>query len=183
MATSVFSPRTGAVVKVKPDASTTGVFTITVNGAPLTLPVTGFALDMNTNHQFLHTLNDFIYVHVFGERIGELTVSGMCFMGDTCNNPELSVKSALTQYNQYRLSKTKRGYPIALSDAGTFWGFLTGMRIDSARPDLMMAQWSMRFHVIQNNSGPISSLNMWRPPSSNYMNTFPGGFLDGPVLT
>jgi hypothetical protein len=168
MSTSVFSPRGGAVVKVVTDARTSGVFSIKIANAPITLPVTGFALDMATNQQFLHTLNDFIYVHVFGDRIGELTVSGLCFMGETCGSPELSVRRAVQLYNRYRLSREKKGYQVALSDAGTFWGFLTGARIDSVRPDLMMAQWSLRLNVIQQSGGSPAAFG----------NEFRGGGID-----
>lgn len=155
MSTSVFSPRGGALVKVVTDASTSGVFSIKIANAPINLPVTGFTLDLSTNQQFLHTLNDFIYVHVFGDRIGALTVSGMGFIGDTCGDgSSQGVGAAVGLYNKYRLSKEKKGYPIALSDAGMFWGFLTGLRIDSARPDLMMVQWSLRFNVIQQSNAP-----------------------------
>jgi hypothetical protein len=44
--------------------------------------ITGFKVQLKGGVQFLHTLNDFIYVYTFGERMGQVTISGISFYQD-----------------------------------------------------------------------------------------------------
>jgi hypothetical protein len=56
------------------------------------------------------------------------------------------------------------------------------MRMEMPRADILLAQWSLRFNVIPRKAAPTNSVDQWRPPSSNYMNTYPRGFYGGPVF-
>lgn len=129
------TPRGGSVFKL----STPG----------LSLPVTGFTLDLSSNFQFQHTLNEFIYVYAFGERVGEMVVSGMGFLGACGAAKSKSACDVLTTtYKTKSLGNSKKGTTITLGGCGSFWAFLTGLRIEVPRPEVLVAQWSMRFHVI-----------------------------------
>jgi hypothetical protein len=85
MAQSIFTPCEGAIVKVnlcpQGGGGGGGTFNVTVNGAQLGFPTSGFILEMQGNYQFLHALDQFIYYYNFGDRVGELTVSGFGFIG------------------------------------------------------------------------------------------------------
>lgn len=154
---SVFSPCRGKVVVFKPSSceESTPIFKLNLGASngTLTAPMTGFALELNGNYQFLHTVNDFIYVYSFGDRIGELTISGLGF-ADVC-----SIRSGREQgkkltdvikfYELNRL-KEKRDMTVTIGDDTTFWAFLTGARFEMQDPQTLVGQWSLRFHVVPN---------------------------------
>jgi hypothetical protein len=59
------------------DASGPGTFNVTLDGKAIDFPVTGVVLEMQGNYQFLHTLDNFVYYYSFGDRVGEMIVSGI----------------------------------------------------------------------------------------------------------
>lgn len=154
MAKSVFPTCDGRVVRVPINCADESavVAKITVDNAELGFPVTGFALEFEGNYQFLHTVNQFVYAYIFGDRIGLLTLSGMSFLAPPCG-PEASKSkdaSLCSLFNKYKEKRLKKGKAIPINIHGCIatTGFLTGMRIELARPELPIVQYVMRFHVI-----------------------------------
>lgn len=160
MATSVFTPCEGAIVKVDlcPGASGSGgggTFNVTIDGGQIGFPTSGFVLEMQGNYQFLHALDQFIYYYNFGDRVGELTVSGFGFLGKPCNEAGAGddrggVCGIYDFYKNNKQSKTKKAISVGTDKCGAFKGFLTGMRIEisSGAGGIPIGQWSLRFHVI-----------------------------------
>lgn len=160
MATSVFTPCEGAIAKIdlcdSEGGGGGGTFNITVNGKAMSMPTSGFILEMQGNYQFLHTLDQFIYYYNFGDRVGELTVSGFGFMGAPCNSSlgaqaaDENVCGVLDFYMENRQAKIKKAVSVGTDKCGTFWSFLTGMRLEisSGAGGVPIGQWSLRFHVI-----------------------------------
>lgn len=160
---SVFQPCGPAISKVVLDCAEAGgkgkEGFITVTGGcggdgGLGLPITNFRLELQCNYQFLHTVNDFIYLYVFGDRVGELHVSGMGFLGDDCGNAEKADSGtckAFSFYNSNKVSACTEPLRVALSECNgaSFFAFLTGVAIEQPRPDLPIVQWGLRFNVVQ----------------------------------
>ena len=127
-------------------------------GGELSLPMTAFRLEQQCNYQFLHTVNDFIYLYVFGDRVGELQVSGMAFLAGTCGEGgSQNDNGACAAYNFYNDNKVSNcTTPLNISIEGcpnaTFFAFLTGMAIEVPRPDLPIVQWGLRFNIVQKKS-------------------------------
>lgn len=128
------------------------------SAAGLAVPITGFTLDLGTNHQFLHTLDQFIYLYAFGDRIGELVLSGIAFAG-TCAKDmggnriekELAPNNVLSYYAQNSVSRADGPEPtfITIGDAGNvILGFLTGVRLDMPNPTMPIVQWALRYSVV-----------------------------------
>ena len=106
-----FTPCAGAVAIIKPKNCTGDVFKIKfndVNGGQLTAPTSGFALELNGNYQFLHTVNDFIYVYAFGDRVGELTVSGFGFVKPCPGANSAKLCNVYDFYQKNRIKKTSK---------------------------------------------------------------------------
>lgn len=142
-----FTPGAGTVTRVLSEKEDT-IFKIAFSGgAALTLPVTGFAIEQSGNYQFLNTVNNFIYVYSFGDRISEMTVSGLGFV-KTCNAEETKINNIFTFYNTNKISRGLQ-LSVTLGDANeAFYAFLTGMRCELQDPMTMIGQWSLRFHVV-----------------------------------
>ena len=157
MATSIFTPCEGAVVKIDlcPGGGGGGTFNVTVDGEKIGFPISGFVLEMQGNYQFLHSLDQFIYYYNFGDRIGEMTVSGFGFMERTCEpggllNRSGNVCGILDFYDKNKQSKRRQAITVGTDKCGTFNAFLTGMRLEisSGAGGMPIGQWSFRFHVI-----------------------------------
>lgn len=109
--------------------------------------ITQAALVEEGNFQFLHTLAETIYVYVFGDRIGELRVSGIAFSKLCGADDETGIEQVIRNYRQNKLST--RGGPVivAYGTSTPFRAFLTGMTTDISDPEQMLTQWSFRFNT------------------------------------
>jgi hypothetical protein len=106
--------------------------------------ITQAGITQNGNFQFLHTVNDQIFVYVFGDRISELYVAGVGF-GTPCNGGENGAAQLLDLYRQKRLSVAGAPAVVTLGGRG-FQSFLTGMNLEIADAELQLVQYSLRFN-------------------------------------
>jgi hypothetical protein len=147
-----FTPCAGAVAIIKPKNCTGAIFKIKfggVKGGQLTAPTSGFALELNGNYQFLHTVNDFIYVYAFGDRVGELTVSGFGFVKPCPGADSAKICNVYDFYQKNRIKENgKMSVTIGDCANSTFWAFLTGMRLELQDPQTLVGQWSLRFNIV-----------------------------------
>lgn len=114
--------------------------------------ITEFKVAAQGGVQFMHTLRDFIYVYVFGERISQMTIAGLSFFydcgGSTCHG--------LEYVNAYYLANrvSERATPITtvLGCGSPFFGFLVGMTIDLNNPADLIGQFALDLRVIPEQS-------------------------------
>ena len=157
MATSVFTQCDGAIARVPINcADDKYLVRINFNGTQIPMPVTGFALEMGGNYQFLHTLSEFIYFYAFGDRVSELNITGMAFIASSCGPSIVKRKDSLKDvYDFYKTNratkKRARAISLTLGKVDTFWAFLTGMRMEIPRADIPLAQYLLRLHVVPIN--------------------------------
>ena len=95
------------------------------------------------NYQFLHTINDAVYVYVFGDRVGSLVVGGIAF-GVPCGGGN-GITEVILRYNQHRIAATGNPVIVGFADLA-FPCFLTGFNVDTADPETHTAQWALRFN-------------------------------------
>jgi len=106
--------------------------------------ITSVSVSNQGGFQFLHTLKNFIYLHTFNERIGEMNVSGITFAGG-CDpaNPRAGIESVLGYYDQLRT--TRRYAPIQVVIGRlAFSAFLLGVRADIANADFGLGHFTFR---------------------------------------
>jgi hypothetical protein len=143
---NMFSDRTGRVVLV-PDAG--APVALSVQGWPgaqaLKAAITSINLGAAGNVQFVHTLRDFVYVYVFGERMSEITVGGLAFPNDCQARTPGGIENLWRFYQRNRVAS--RGAPLGLAVGATmmFEGFLTGFTVALNDPQFGLAQWALRF--------------------------------------
>lgn len=111
--------------------------------------ITQAAINEKGNYQFLHALDETIYAYVFGDRIGELSVSGMCF-SNTCEGGASGMKQIIDAYRANRIAQ--RGEPVQVSFGEVdYRGFLVGMSLDVADAEKLLGQWTFRFQTFPGN--------------------------------
>jgi hypothetical protein len=145
-----FTPCAGAVAISRDGCDPADHMIITL-GSEFNSIITSLSLELSGNYQFLHTLNDFIYVYSFGDRIGVLNVSGVGFT-NPCGEKG-AIMESYEYYKTERIAKSERAITITLEDSkakGTFLGFLTGMRVDVTSDTAVgpLGYWSMRFELL-----------------------------------
>lgn len=122
-----------------------------VNGSSAQNAVlTGISASTQGNYQFMLTLRNFTYVYMFGEKMGDVVVSGIglreCgeFGG---GGPINGLTAAIAYYNTYAISVT--GVPVGLTFAGfTLWAFLVGGTFAYLDPKNRITQFQLKFKVI-----------------------------------
>ena len=100
----------------------------------------------NVNVQFLHTLGNRVYVYAFGDRMGQIQLSGMAFLNaaDDCLH-QSDTHSAKNILNWYRLNKSStRSDAIRISLFDTaFQAFLVGLTADVIDDKTRLVQWNL----------------------------------------
>jgi hypothetical protein len=152
-----FAHKRGSVVRVTGQWQQAGgllPFRIIMAGIDITAPntraiITQGAIVEHGNYQFLHTLNETIYAYVFGDRIGELRVSGICF-AHPCGGAQSGMKQIIDNYRAKRIAQL--GGPVQVSFGEVdYKGFLVGMNLDMADPERNLGQWTFSFNTFPGN--------------------------------
>ena len=108
--------------------------------------ITGISANTQGNYQFLMTLRNYTYVYVFGERMGDFTVSGVSLNG-LCGSLADGMTWAIEYYNRVCISST--GQPITLSMGGYgTYAFLVGGSFDYSDPANRLGRFSYSFKTV-----------------------------------
>jgi len=123
--------------------------TFTLNPAIPSSPghavVSGVSARTQGNYQFLLTLRNYTYVYVFGEKMGDVVVSGIG--GMECFLSGHGLTAAMDYYNTYAISIT--GTPVTLVFAGySADAFLVGGKFDYMNPKSRLAKFQLIFKTI-----------------------------------
>ena len=108
--------------------------------------ITGISLSTQGNYQFLLTLRNYTYVYVFGERMGDFTVSGVSLAG-LCGSFTDGMTWAIEYYNRVCISAT--GAPIVISMGGYgMYAFLCGGQFVYQDPASRLGQFQYTFKTV-----------------------------------
>ena len=159
-----FAHNRGSVVRVTAQHNTPGgllPFRIVVQDTELASPFTRAIITQagileNGNYQFMHTLNETVYAYVFGDRIGELRLSGLCF---TIPCPDFAVRTENDNDGFQQISRMYRDFrianvngPVGISfGAIDYKGFLVGMNLEVIDAERNLGQWAFRFNTFPGN--------------------------------
>lgn len=112
--------------------------------------VTRVTISTQTNHQFLHSLGGDLYIYVFGDRVGELNISGMS-VGSDCSNPGDTQHGIEKIYNFYATNKlSRRATPIGitLGQSTVFQAFLASFNADVYDHKANLIQYSLGLFLL-----------------------------------
>ena len=117
--------------------------------------VTGVSYGLSGNYQFLHTVNNFIYLYAFGDRISTINITGLAALKTCAENPK-TIAKIYDFYKANRVAKKKNAMRIVVNGRGggemnlRFFGYLTGMTLDIKNTESLgnIAFWNMRFEAV-----------------------------------
>lgn len=112
--------------------------------------VTGISVRQQENLLFSHTLGDFIYIYVFGERIGEIVITGLAFIDDCRDDGATGAAGVLQYYRANRVSSrpTPISVQIGSQAEGVIEGFLISMDISIVDPLFKLGQFALRMALL-----------------------------------
>lgn len=154
MSAIIFPHARGTVKRVRGPWERPSAFRVTMQGWNFRQRaiITQAAVVQNGNFQFLHTLNDQIFVYVFGDRISELQIGGIAFgtfggfLPNFCSEEGSGTEDVFPFYRFYRVANRAEPILIRTGPSAVFRGFLTGMHFEVADPESMLGHFSFRFH-------------------------------------
>lgn len=106
--------------------------------------ITRVTVSQSVNIQFLHTMGKHVYVYVFGDRMGQIGLSGLSFAND-CIAPGEShgVVKMFDWYRQHKASKRKDAVRINIGMRDNMDGFAKDFTFDVVDPATQMVQWNL----------------------------------------
>jgi hypothetical protein len=113
--------------------------------------ITGIGLAEETSHQFMHTLGGDIYIYVFGDRIGQLMISGLACASNCDDQGDPGEQHGFEQtmrwYRQNKMSA--RPDPVQILIGHTpLKGFLTGLQGSVADPNAFLMRFDLTLMVL-----------------------------------
>jgi hypothetical protein len=111
--------------------------------------ITRVTIAAQGNYQFLHTLGGDVFIYVFGDRIGQITVSGLAF-DSTCGDADGSIgmERVMSFYMANRVSERKTPMKLTIGVATTIKAYLVGMTGDVSDPKSKIWQYSMQLAMV-----------------------------------
>ena len=83
------------------------------------------------NYQFLHTLGGQVFIYVFGDRIGQLSVTGIAF-DSTCGDPAgtLGIEHVLNYFSKNRVANRRTPLKLTIGATTTLQAYLLDILAD-----------------------------------------------------
>lgn len=147
----VFGANTGRVIAIQDKVAQGGISlgNITAQGQSISFTefntiITRIGVTASGNYQFLHTIGNDVYVYVFGDRMGEITLHGLSFasncsgtqnVADATDETELEPGShgferLFKWYQKSRIAVNPEPVRVSIGKDTVFKGFLTGITGD-----------------------------------------------------
>lgn len=165
--THIFCPRAGNISYVKSKCAPGNFLSLTAGGTDLLTQaiVTNVSFGLSGNYQFLHTIDNFLYLYAFGDRISIISVSGLSAVTPCFNARKIEIQKTYSYYLQNRVAKKTEPLDIVLQGEGgpslqfKFKGYLTGATIDvkNTDPSGTVAPWQLKFEAVFEDSSSAPS--------------------------
>lgn len=137
----VFARNTGRVFML-PDAVAEGAISMghVVGDMPITFTqhttiITRIGVAAAGNFQFLHTIGNDVYIYVFGDRMGQVDLHGICFAQPCVDGgvsiPEHGFEKLFKWYESNRISVRREPVVVTIGVNKSFQGFVTALTGDA----------------------------------------------------
>jgi hypothetical protein len=149
----IFTKNRGRVVRMDDPAAQGTVGYVQVTDAPIRYAsqwaiITRITISHQANVQFLHTLGSAVYIYVFGDRIGQLGLSGLAFNAN-CDYPDgpLGIERMMVWYRENRIST--RGAPVRVLVGSTpIEAFVTSSTEDAIDAESGLVQFGLNMQIL-----------------------------------
>jgi hypothetical protein len=157
----IFSQNTGRVVAVEDRVAQGAISMGGISGTALTGDNTGdinfgrhrtiitrIGMSVSGNYQFLHTIGQDVYVYVFGDRMGQITIHGLSFSQGCEDDGKHGFELLYDWYNAHRIANNKFPVTVTIGTKTTFRGFITALNGDVQDPLHRTIQFQLTVAVL-----------------------------------
>lgn len=112
--------------------------------------ITQVSVAQNASFQFLHTLGGDIFVYVFGDRVGQVSIGGLCGARGCPAGGDDGAHGAekmLAWYADNKLSKRQKPVTILIGRT-PLTGFVLGISTGVVDPRLLLVQFNLTLAVV-----------------------------------
>lgn len=128
-----------------------GKLKLSPNFDPLAALIDAPAVSQSVNVQFQASLGGPVYVYVFGDKMGNITVTGTAFAGH-CDDPNNNgLKEVIDYYNENRASQRSEVVTVTYG-SDSFDGFLTRLELRPKDPEAMMTSFAIVINTLPRES-------------------------------
>ena len=194
----VFQANTGKVVAL-PDKVAQGSFSLVEAEPNITYSgeksiITRVGISCAGNYQFLHTIGNDVYIYVFGDRMGEVTLHGISFQGDCKGggggirgvNPSPTLGSPASGkhgfeflyewYKKNRIAARMSPVKVTIGTGTTFTGFVTSLTGDVQDTLRRTIQFTITIALLPEKEQFLMGINS-TPVTVNTTGGIPGGIV------
>ena len=151
MSTVIFSKGRGQVA-VFQDPSLPGIMSLRLDNwlgfQRFKSIITRVAISTQGNYQVLHSLGGDAFIYVFGDRVGQIIVSGLAF-DSICGEPAgfLGIERVARYYNDNRLAVRQQPIKMTIGSSITLKMYLAAVSLDVE--DVATKVWRFSFIMLQ----------------------------------
>lgn len=113
---------------------------------PTAAIITSPAITQKTNVQFQTSLKEAVYVYVFGDQMGIVTIAGVAFAAK-CEGDESGLEEIFDYYRNYRASQRKEPVEVTFGKESVS-GFLTAADISSCDPSFLTLDFKFTINTL-----------------------------------
>ena len=145
----IFQSRRGMVAVLAEQDGVVGK--IRVDGfEPMAAIIESIHFRQASNQQFQTSLEEAVYIYVFGDQMGALLVNGVLFAG-RCNGNggggDNGLKELMDFYDDFRASNRKEVITVDLTERPVS-GFLTELTITPRDPEFQLSNFSLKINSL-----------------------------------
>ena len=153
-----FAGEVGRVVAMQDPGMPVSVRALSVDGgafgfAQFRAIVNRIMVSRQGNFQFMHTLGNGIYIYTFGDRIGQMVISGLAMQG-YCNSlgqlgialgsgGMTGIERVMAYYNANRIAARDSPITVTIGTSTTLVGYLGALQVDSGNPELGLYSFNL----------------------------------------
>ena len=142
---SVFASNPIGNIVVLPTNQTATFSLIDVDIPTTKSAIMGWTMGENVNAQFTHTMGDDIYMNVFGNRVGQLSIQGISFNSVDCDQGQHGIVEIIQYYRANRVSSSTQPITVTIGGRGgiTIKGALVSASYTANDPENWMVQYAL----------------------------------------
>jgi hypothetical protein len=114
---------------------------------PTAALISSISWNQSVNVQFQPTLGGPVYVYVFGDLMGNVTISGVAFAGTCDDRSQTGIQEVFDYYNSNRASQRSEAVIVTYGPESSE-GFLTRLALRPTDPERMTAQFQMTIRTL-----------------------------------
>ena len=119
------------------------------NRSPKSVIVTGIGYDQSVNIQFMPTLRKLVYVYAFGDRMGQISISGIAFDTTCTNNGSggIGIDRLMRYYDKNRAVNEGRVVTVSIGSSA-IRGFLINMSLRTISTEFKTTGFTMNLATL-----------------------------------